>query len=545
MPLDTLVSGRIATFGGASGFGWVEAVGIRDGQIAFAGSAVDLESRADPHTRRVELDPGEIAIPGLTDAHLHLTDAALAADQVDLSSAATLEDGLALVAEAAARRPGDAWLEGAGWDERRWGSWPRAIDFEAAAPGRRVALWSYDHHSIWASPAALAAAGVDAATVDPPGGVIRRAADGRPEGVLFETACGLVSSLIGPPDEATLERAIAALGDELLALGVVGVHDPGTLSPDPELRGLDRLARLSDREALRLRVHASVRGEGLATAIERGLRSGSVLGPDSGGRVRLGWLKLFADGTLGSRTAALLEPIEPGAAGEGIDPRGVLRMPLPELADWVARAAAGGIASQVHAIGDAAVRVALDALALSATNAPLTPRVEHVQLCHPDDRPRFAALGVAASVQPIDLRADAPKALRDWGARAETQGYAWRSLVEAGAVVAFGTDAPVEPVDPWPGIALAVLRRDPSWGADASPFGAHEGLPLEAALRAACVGPWTTVRDPLGGRLIPGSPADLIVLPAEPSESDGNGGVGLARVRPRLVFVGGEAVIDR
>ncbi|HSL97826.1 MAG TPA: amidohydrolase [Candidatus Deferrimicrobiaceae bacterium] len=545
MPLDALVSGRIATFAGETGFGWVEAIGIRDGRIAFAGSAVELESRADPLTRRFELDPGEIAIPALTDAHLHLADAALAADQVDLSAAATLEDGLALVAEAAARHPPDAWLEGAGWDERRWGRWPRGADLEAAAPGRRVALWSYDHHSIWASPAALAAAGVGAATADPPGGVIRRDDDGRPEGVLFEAACGLVTSLIGPPDEATLERGIVALGDELLSLGVVGVHDPGSLSADPELRGLERLAHVSERDALRLRVHASVRSDGLETAIERDLQSGGPLGADPRARIRLGWLKLFADGTLGSRTAALLEPIEPDAAGEGIDPRGVFRLPPTELADWVARGATGRIASQVHAIGDAAVRAALNALAPSAAAVPLMPRVEHVQLCHPDDRARFADLGVAASVQPVHLRADAAKARRDWGSRAEVRGYAWRSLLEAGAVVAFGTDAPVEPVDPWPGIALAVLRRDPSWGEDDTPFGPHESLPLEAALRAACVGPYATVRDPLGGRLVPGSPADLIVLPAEPAGADDNGGVGLARVRPRLVLVAGEAVVDR
>ncbi|NJD29676.1 MAG: amidohydrolase family protein, partial [Chloroflexi bacterium] len=121
MPLDTLVSGRIATFAGDSGFGWVEAIGIRDGRVAFAGSAIELETRADPHTRRFELDPGEIAIPGLTDAHLHLADAALAAERVDLSGAATLDDGLAMIAEAASRLPPQAWLEGAGWDERRWG----------------------------------------------------------------------------------------------------------------------------------------------------------------------------------------------------------------------------------------------------------------------------------------------------------------------------------------------------------------------------------------------------------------------------------------
>jgi predicted amidohydrolase YtcJ len=272
------------------------------------------------------------------------------------------------------------------------------------------------------------------------------------------------------------------------------------------------------------------------------LQSGSAVGEDD--RLRMGWLKLFADGTLGSRTAALLEPIEAAAAGEGIDPRGVFRAPPEEQADLVHHAADAGVATQIHAIGDAAVRAALDALAPSAAAMPFMPRVEHVQLCHPDDRARFAALGVAASVQPVHLRSDADAARRDWGARAETAGYAWRALLDAGAVLAFGTDAPVEPVDPWPGIALAVLRRDPSWGEDAAAFGPDQALTLEDALRAACVGPHLTVRDPLGGRLVPGSPADLIVLPAEPS-AGGEGGAGLARVRPRLVLLDGEAVVER
>ncbi len=548
MPLDALVSGRIATFAGDSGFGWVEAVGIRDGRVAFAGSAVDLESRADPHTRRFELEAGEIAIPALTDAHLHLADAALAAERVDLSTAATLEEGLAVVAEAAARLAPEAWIEGAGWDEGRWGRRLRAEDLEAAAPGRRVALWSHDHHAVWVSPAALAQAGLDGASVDPPGGVIRRSADGTPDGVLFEAACSLVMGHVPAPDDERLEAAIPALARELLALGVVGVHDPGGLAPDPQLRRLDLLARLAGRGVLPLRVHASVRDDGLPAAVERGLRSGASLEEDAEAdrvRLRLGWLKLFADGTLGSRTAALIEPIEDEAGGRGIDPRGVFRSAPPELAESVRRAADGEISTQIHAIGDAAVRAALDALAAASSQLPLMPRIEHVQLCQRDDRARFAAQGVVASVQPVHLRSDAAQARRDWGARAETTGYAWRSLLEAGATLAFGTDAPVEPIDPWPGIALAVLRRDPSWGDDAAPFGPDEALTLEEALRAACVGPHIAARDGLGGRLAPGSPADLIVLPAAPGDPGGNGGVGLARVRPRLVLVDGEAVVDR
>src|SRR6185369_17674706 len=159
-------------------------------------------------------------------------------------------------------------------------------------------------------------------------------------------------------------------------------------------------------------------------------------------------------------------------------------------------------------------------------------------------RERFGMLGIGASVQPVHLREDAETARRDWGQRAEANGYAWRSLLDAGAVVAFGTDAPVEPIDPWPGIAMAVLRRDPSWGADAAPFGPDEALTLEQTLRAATVGPATFARDPLGGRLVPGARADLIVLPAAPREMKG-GAPSFAQVRPRLVIVDGEIVLER
>ncbi|MBA3876583.1 MAG: amidohydrolase [Anaerolinea sp.] len=538
MPLDVLVTGRIATFAGDHGFGWVEAVGIRGARVAFAGSAVDLETRADPHTLRIELEPGEIAIPGLTDAHLHLVEASLAADQVDLSAAATLDDGLAMLATTHAALPADAWLLGAGWDQRRWGCWPTAADIDRVAPGRPAALWSFDHHAVWTSSAALGRAGLSPGTPDPDGGIIRRLPDGAPEGVLLENACPLVTTAIPAPAPSELRRLVGTMGRRLLALGVVGVHDPGTVSADPELAVFDLYAAMADAGELPVRVHASLRSESLEVAAARGLRSGAALGHEPAGRAKAGWLKLFADGTLASGTAALLEP-----RADATD-HGVWQMPPALLRDRVAQAAEVGIASQIHAIGDAAARAALDALEPVARRVPLMPRLEHVQLLHPDDLGRFALNGIAASVQPVHLREDAVTARRDWGERAEAHGYPWRSLLESGAVLAFGTDAPVEPIDPWPGIAMAVVRRAPEWGSEVAAFGPEETLSLEQALRAATVGPAVTAREPDCGRLVPGALADLVVLPASPREVAEDAATGFAQVRPRLVMVDGEIAFE-
>jgi predicted amidohydrolase YtcJ len=202
-------------------------------------------------------------------------------------------------------------------------------------------------------------------------------------------------------------------------------------------------------------------------------------------------------------------------------------------------AAGKGIATMIHAIGDRAVRASLDALEPTAGRVPLMPRLEHVQLLHPDDRPRFAGAGIAASVQPIHLRADASAARRLWGTRAETNGYTWRTLADSGAELAFGTDAPVEPVDPWPGLAMAVTRADPSWPAGTPPFGPDEALTLERTLRAACIGPALTAREADRGRLVPGQRADLVVIPIDALTEPVTPGGALSTARPRLVLVDG------
>lgn len=548
MPLDTLITGRIATLAEEAGFGWVEAIGIRGGRVAFAGSEVDLETRADPHTERIALGPDEVAIPGLTDAHVHLALCAVARRQVDLTDTQSVEEGMARIAALHGRLADpDAWLEGHGWDIDRWGRWPTADDLERAAPGRRCAIWAHDHHSLLASHAALRAARVSGATDDPAGGVIRRTDEGEPEGVLHEAAARLVAVHLPVMTVAELEEGLVAVARDLVALGVVAVHDPGRLVPEPDMDwSFPAYTHLSETGRLPVRALVSLRSEALPTAIERKMRSGSVLGGAGDGRARLGWLKCFADGSLGSRTAALLEDIEP-EPDRPVAPdlrRGVWITRQDELADLAERAAAGGIATQIHAIGDAAVRAALAVLAPTAPRVPLMPRLEHVQLLDPDDRGSFAAAGIAASVQPVHLASDAAQARRLWGDRAERSGYTWASLEATGAVLPFGTDAPIEPFDPWPGIAMAVTRQNPGWPAGAPPFGPHEALRLDRALRAACLDPAVSARETDRGRLIVGQRADLAVIPAAALREPVEPGGPLGTVRPSLVMVDGRVAFE-
>jgi predicted amidohydrolase YtcJ len=545
VPLDMLITGRIATLGGDSGFGWVEAIGIRDGRVAFAGSEVDLETRADPFTERIQLDADEVALPGLTDSHLHLVQAAMASRQVDLEDSPTLEDGLAALRAAHERLPQDAWLEGHGWDSDRWGRWPTADDLERVAPGRRAAVWAHDHHALWSSHAAIREAGLPAG--DPDGGVIRRAADGSPEGVLLESASRLVIIHVPPLTDDELDAALIDVGRDLVSLGIVACHDPGGVAPDPELSySYPAYIRLSDRGRLPLRVHACMRDDAVEAAIAAGHRSGQRLGSNPDGRAIVGWQKCFSDGSLGSRSAALLEDIEP-EVDRPLPPelrRGVWVTDVEALRERAERAAAGGITTTIHAIGDAAIRGALDVLTPLAAKSSLMPRIEHVQMLHPDDRPRFAAAGIAASVQPVHLGSDAITAWKLWGDRAEAEGYTWKSIADTGAVMPFGTDAPVESYDPWPGLALAVDREDPRWPAGTPVYAPEQSLTLDRALRANCVDPAVSARETDRGRLTVGQRADVVVIPAASIDEPVTPGGMLSQTRPVMVLMDGKVVFE-
>ena len=376
---DLVVTGRIATLAGAGGPGWAEALAIVDGRVAAAGSAAEIEALAGPGTRRIDLRPDEVALPGLTDAHLHLVEAALARMRIDLHGAETVIQAQAAVRTAVETHPdADRWIEGAGWDADRLGRWPTADDLEAVAPHRRVALWAHDHHALLVSHRALAEAAIDDDRDDPDGGVIRRDDAGRATGVLHERASGLVSDRIPAPDADAIDAALRPLVRELRGLGLVAVHDPGGLAAWDSLLGpIEVYRRLAANGELGLRVHACIRPEQLRAAVAEDVRSGRPLGPDPLDRLRMGWLKTFADGTLGSRTAALLDPLA-AIPGEPLPPNdgyGVWMAPPEILREQVGEAARSGIATQIHAIGDAAVRAALDALEATVGATPLMPRV--------------------------------------------------------------------------------------------------------------------------------------------------------------------------
>lgn len=542
--MDLLITGRIATLRGITGPGWAEAILVRDGHVVAAGGHADVAPIAAAGARRMDLAPDEVAIPGLTDSHLHLAEAALARRRVDLEGCRTIEDVVARVRAAAGRTEPEAWIEGAGWDADTLPRWPTAGDLEAAAPGRRVAIWAHDHHALLVSHRALAEAAVDAETPNPDGGVIRRDPSGDPTGVLHETAARLVTALVPLPSSADVEGALAPMVRELVSLGVVAAHDPGGVSERADLDGpLAAYRSMAAAGALGMRVHACIRPEQLDAAAAAGLRSGGPIGPDPLGRLRMGWLKTFADGSLGSRTAALTVPLSrhPGEDAPPNDGYGVWMTPPSVLAEQVARAASMGITTQIHGIGDAAVRAALDVLAPHAGRTALMPRVEHTQFVDEADIPRFAELGIAASMQPIHVRSDAAKARHLWGDRGEALAYAFARLDATGAVIAFGTDAPVEPVDPWTGIACAVTRSSPEWPDGMLPYGPANALPLWRAIRAACVDPAVTAaEDGIRGRLVEGHRADIVVIPAaavtEPVEIGG----ALWNARPRVVLVDGE-----
>jgi predicted amidohydrolase YtcJ len=568
---DLIIVGRIATLTGHRGYGWAEALAVAGGRVLAAGSAVDVEPLAVARTRRWRLGTDLIVTPALCDAHLHLQAAAMAMSQPDLTGLDRAGVSAVIAAaheERIARGDADGWLLGHGWSTTALGGHPEAAWLDEAAPGRPVALWAHDHHSRWLSSRAIQVAGL-AAHPDPRAGRIGRDGEGRPTGILFEAAAGLVDEVIPAPAASDVDMAIGAYAVTLAALGVTSVHDPGGVAPDPVRRlGVWLYHDMARAGRLPLRVTGSIREDDLEAAIEVGFRSGSAgpwtddgLGGDGGpggdgepgadlgqgrddefhGRYRDGWLKLFSDGALGSRTAALLSPYEAGDAA-GPPPGGPAGMALrtrEELAALAIAAAAARIASQIHAIGDAGVRTVLDALAEVPAVPGFRHRVEHAQLVHPDDLDRFAALHVAASVQPCHLLSDVTAMRTAWGARAATA-FPLAAMDRAGTLMPFGTDAPVEPADPWRNIGAAVSRRGADWPGSAA-FHPEQAVSLDRALRAACLdGPRSAGRSD-EGHLGVGARADLIVLPAEPFEGAPDAAA-LAQLRPLATVLDGSLV---
>lgn len=471
------------------------------GERILAVGGDDLRDLVGPQTQVVDLE-GRCVLPGLTDSHLHLMWFALGLQQVDLTGAMSLAEVQRRVTERAAATPEGEWILGRGWDQEQWPDrrFPTAADLDAVAPRHPVMLTAKSGHALVANSLALARAGVTAGTPDPPGGRIVRDDTGRPTGLFLEEAMRLIQDAVPQPDAEAVLRALPAALDRLARLGLTAVHDMG------DLMGLEAYQRwLQERGPLPLRIVFYLPLDGLEHA--RALRLRSGWGNDY---LRLGGVKVFSDGALGPRTAAMLEPY----LGEP-ENRGILTLEPEELRNVVRRAAEGGLALAVHAIGDRANRLVLDALEAlpEEWRTSLRHRIEHVQLLHPDDVGRPAALGVVASMQPIHAVQDAPMADRYWGHPRCATAYAWRSLLDAGAVLAFGSDCPVEDPNPFLGIHAAVTR------ARADGYGGPDGwypqqrISVEEAVRAYTWGAaYAAGMEDRLGTLTPGKLADLVIL---------------------------------
>ncbi len=495
-----LYNGRIYTMDKASPR--AQAVAIAGNRIAAVGDDDQIKNLLAPGGEAIDLG-GRTVLPGLTDCHIHFVGYALRLTRIDLSGIASRAEALQLVAERArTARPGE-WLLGGGWDRNLWEdtSFPTKEDLDSVAPDNPVALSSKDGHSLWANSLALARAGITAETPDPPGGEIeRQPGTGEPTGILKEKASRLVTEVIEKPSLDAIQAALKVAMAHAQRAGLTGIHDCEDELAFAAFQGLLNGGELG----LRVLMHIPVKN--LDHAIGLGLRTG--FGSE---QLRVGGVKMFADGALGSRTAAMLAPYQDEPFNLGI-----VVTPKEEMRELVSKASRAGLSVAIHAIGDRANRDVLDILEESLQSGEgrgLRHRIEHVQLLHPTDIPRLAQLGVVASMQPIHATSDMEMVERHWGEERARGAYAWRSLLDAGTVLAFGSDCPVETLDPLAGIHAAVTRR--RGDGTPGPEGWHPGerITVQDAVRAYTVGAaYASGEEQDKGSITPGKLADLVVL---------------------------------
>jgi predicted amidohydrolase YtcJ len=520
-----LTNGRIYTLDRAGTV--VDTLVVRDGRVAFAGRRADV----NPAPREAIVDlGGRAALPGLVDAHGHLMHLARGRLSLDVrgldSEAATARR----VGERAAGVPRGEWIGGRNWDQNLWpgARFPGKASLDRAAPEHPVALVRIDGHATWVNSAALRAAGIDRATRDPDGGRIVRDERGEPTGLLIDTAQRLLQGVEPRPTDAQFDRAVRECIADCLAVGLTGIHEMGA-----ELYALASYRRLLERGEFPFRNYVAVAARSKSTWEHYRERGPERVGD---GRLAIGALKLMADGALGSRGAALHEPYcdDPGN-------RGLVLMPAEEIERLTLEATARGFQVCVHAIGDRANTLVLDAFERALARAPQPDhrlRVEHAQILADPDVPRFARLGVLPSMQATHCTSDMAWAAGRLGPERLRGAYAWRSLLATGVVIAGGSDFPVENPNPFHGIHAAVTRR--ARGADEV-----AGQPEQRMTRAEAVRSFTTWnayasrQEAELGSLEPGKRADVVVLSDDVFTCDE---ARIAEIRPRLTLVNGEVV---
>lgn len=522
---------------------WATALAVGGGRILAIGTENHVHQQFPAPQHIVDLQ-GTFVAPGFCDSHIHLYETILAARSVQSTGSKSLDDMLHRIRTYIQQRletssPGhtptqDEWIRGQGWNESRWPEpqYPQRMDLDAATGMVQPAIfWRSDMHVAVCNTPALQRSGITATTPDPPGGAIGRAADGTPNGILYDTAIDLVARAIPPLDGDLLAAGILDAGARLRRLGITSIHDQRLQNGHDGPRMLRAYAALHAQGKLPLRIHCNIGGTYLDHALALGLTSG--LGDEW---LRIGHVKYFIDGSLGSRTAWMLEPYahdpahdsshgtNPGATTGDTEPpthaTGLCVTPPHELRQAFARALAGDLSISVHAIGDRGNREVLDIFEelLPQYPTPLLPhRIEHVQILAPEDMERLARLNLTASVQPVHALDDIEIARRYLGIRGAYT-YAFQTLLAAGTRLAFGSDAPVADPNPLLGIHAAVLRRRPG-GGDRDIWHASQAIDLTAALHAYTTGAAAAVSySHAVGSLQAGKLADFVLLSQDPFE---------------------------
>lgn len=505
-----------------------DALAVAGDRIAAVGSHDELRTLVQGAKRRIDAR-GRFVVPGFIDSHLHLIEGGRRLEQVELRSAASREEFVARIRDYAARTKPGRWITGGDWDHERWGGQlPDRGWIDPVTPSHPVWVTRLDGHMGLANSLALKLAGISRATRDVEGGTIVRDASGEPTGLLKDNAMALIRRAIPEPDADELERALEAAMSRLAACGITSVHHMGSW------RDLELFRRARQSRRLKTRIYAATplgEWERLAAELDRSGRGDEWL--------RIGALKGFADGSLGSRTAAFLRPYAdvPGDSG--------LLVNSPEqLWQWISGADRARLHVMIHAIGDRANRLVLDLyerLEQAHGRRDRRFRIEHAQHLNPADVPRFGKLGVIASVQPYHAIDDGRWAERAVGRERLRDCYPFRRLLDTGAVLAFGSDWFVAPPSPLEGIYAAVTRRTLD-GAHPDGWVPEEKISVEEALAAYTrSGAFASFEEELKGTLAAGKLADFTVLDQD-----------LTRIPPpeiwqvavRMTVVGGEVIYE-
>jgi predicted amidohydrolase YtcJ len=480
-----------------------EAMAIAKERITFVGSAREALALRGAQTRVVDMG-GRTIIPGMTDAHAHLSGLGKVLREVDLVGTTSYAEVIARVAEKARTVPKGTWILGRGWDQNDWGetTLPTHGALSQAVPDHPVLLQRVDGHASLANALAMRLAGITAQTVSPSGGRIEKDASGEPTGVLVDDAEGLVEAKVPPPTAADNRAWALAAIEEAQKWGLTGVHEMGVGRETVEV--YEQLAR-EGKFGLRNYVYVSGDSANVAWALARGPKAAQF-----DGRLWVRGFKLYADGALGSRGAALLSPYadEPHNLG-------LTRMPPAYIRAVAERSLRAGFQMATHAIGDRANRQVLDAYEAALRAVPVADhrfRIEHAQIIHHQDIPRFAQLGVIPSMQASHQTSDMYWVANRLGTERLRGAYAWRSLLQSGVIIPNGSDFPVELVNPLISFHAAIARQD----ADDFPAGGwfpEQRMTREEALRSMTLWPaMAAFQEQELGSLTPGKHADFVVL---------------------------------